>query len=142
MSVRACIVGIAAAAALAAGNAPAFAWEQLDLGTNSSGQPTYAPQGQGNGQLQFEGLPGVQLNRGQQAVDSNCSQSSYRSNNFRDFGRSGTMTECNFGKFSFRSYSSDGANGISGYNPFPVPGPLQQAGPPPGSGGNAPVRRW
>jgi hypothetical protein len=128
--------------ALAAGMMPAGAWEQLDLGTNSAGQPTYAPEGQGTGQLQFKDLPGVQLNRGEQAAaQGDCSQSRYYSDNIRDFGTSGTMTECNFGKFSLRTYRSGSTNSTgSGYNPFPVPGPLQQSGPPPGSGGYAP--RW
>jgi hypothetical protein len=131
------------AAALGVGALPAFAWEQLDLGTNSSGQPTYAPEGQGTGQLQFQGLPGVQLNRGgSQTAGGDCSESRFYSDNIRDFGNSGTMTECNFGTFSQRTYRSDGAVGNSGYNPFPVPDPLRQDGPPPGSGGFAPKQRW
>lgn len=132
------VAGTLGAAAL-----PAFAWEQLDLGTNSAGQPTYAPEGQGTGQLQFEGLPGVQLNRGGgQSAGGDCSESRFYSRGFSDFGNSGTMTECNFGKFSLRTYRSNGATGSTGYNPFPVPGPLQQGGPPPGSGGIAPKQRW
>jgi hypothetical protein len=137
------MLALTTAAALGAAALPASAWEQLDLGTNSSGQPTYAPEGRGTGTLQFEGLPGVQLNRGgTQTAGGNCNESRFHSNDIRDFGASGTMTECNFGKFSLRTYRSSGATSSSGYNPFPVPEPLQQEGPPPGSGGFAPRQSW
>lgn len=143
MSIRTASLGLIVAGALATGAAPASAWEQLDLGTNSSGQPTYAPEGQGTGQLQFEGLPGVQLNPdGTQTAGGNCNESRFYSKSIDDFGASGTMTECNYGKFSLRTYRSSGSTGNSGYNPFPVPGPLQQSGPPAGSGGFAPKQNW
>jgi hypothetical protein len=131
------ILSAIAVAALAAGSLPAGAWEQLDLGTAPSGQPTYAPQGQ----LSFENLPGVQLNRGQPAADGDCTQGRFNADTRPGFGNSGTLTECNFGRFSLKTYRSDGGSG-GGYNPFPVPGPLQQGGPPPGSGGFAPRERW
>ncbi len=142
MSFKVAAAGLSFAAMLCA--SPSMAWEQLDLGTDSVGQPTYAPEGQGNGKVQFEGLPGVQLNRGgQQTAGGNCSDSQFRSDRFEDFGKTGTVTECNFGKFSLRTYNSGGGNsGPGAYNPFPVPGPLQQAGPPAGSGGFAPQPRW
>ena len=84
----------------------------------------------------------MQLNRGQQAASGDCAQSRYEYATRPGFDNSGTVTECNFGRFSFKTYRSDGAPSNSGYNPFPVPGPLQQAGPPTGSGGYAPVQRW
>jgi hypothetical protein len=140
---RTTILALTTATALGAAALPAFAWEQLDLGTNSFGQPTYAPEGQGTGKLQFEGLPGVQLNRGgTQTADNGCNESRVYSENIRDLGAVSTMTECNFGKFSLKTYRSSGSTGASGYNPFPVPGPLKQDGLPPGSGGFAPRQNW
>ena len=135
MSRRYGLTMLAAAAAFAACVLPASAWDQLDLGTNSAGQPTYAPEGQGNGQLQFKDLPGVQLNRGDQVAGGDCTQSKFYSDRPGDYGSSGNVTECNFGRFSLRTYRSNGSSSGSGYNPFPVPEPLQQNGPPPGSGG-------
>ncbi|WP_127523856.1 hypothetical protein [Mesorhizobium sp. Z1-4] len=126
---------LAAAAALSAYALPALAWDQLDLGTNSAGQPTYAPEGQGNGQLKFKDLPGVHLNPGGQTASGDCSESKFYSDKPGDFGSAGSVTECNFGKFSLRTYRSSGTPSSTGYNPFPVPAPLQQPGPPPGSGG-------
>lgn len=131
------IVGLAAVA-IAAGTLSAPAWEQLDLGTGQSGQPTYAPEAP----LRFKDLPGVQMNSGQQTADGSCTESRFYSHVRPGLSDSGTVTECNFGRFSFKSYRSGGAGGNSAYNPFPVPGPLQQAGPPPGSGGAVPPRRW
>lgn len=138
------IAAAAAAALLCAGIAPATAWDQLDLGSNSAGQPTYAPEGQGTGQLKFKDLPGVQLNPGQQASGGDCTQSRFYSSDVNKFGAEGNVTECNFGKFSVRTYrTGPSGGGGTGYNPFPVPAPLQQLGPPPGSGGySATTRSW
>ena len=129
------LTAFAAAAALTACVLPALAWDQLDLGTNSAGQPTYAPEGQGNGQLQFKDLPGVHLNPDGQTASGDCSENRFYTDRPGDFGSAGSVTECNFGKFSLRTYRSGGATTSTGYNPFPVPAPLQQLGPPPGSGG-------
>ncbi|MBO6719283.1 MAG: hypothetical protein JJ913_15100 [Rhizobiaceae bacterium] len=138
--IRAGLFSAVAALALAAAASPAVAWEQLDLGTNSAGQPTYAPEGQ---LPKFKDLPGVGFGASQGARSGECAESRVYSENFSNFGTPGTMTECNFGRFSLRTYRSNNNNAAgTGYNPFPVPEPLRQAGPPPGSGGYAPTLKW
>ena len=139
MSLRIGLAGVIAAAALVALQGPAGAWDQLDLGTSPTGRSTFAP----SGGLNFKDLPGVQRDRQQlQAADGDCAQDRYFSAARPGFDNSGTVTECNFGRFSVRTYRQGSANSGSGYNPFPTPGPLQQGGAPPGSGGFAPRQQW
>jgi hypothetical protein len=89
----------------------------------------------------LQNLPGVRLNP--QALNNggtNCTQRQVSAYRYGFGEQSATVSECNFGNFSVTTYGSR-PGGASGYDPFPVPGPLQQAGPPPGSGGFAPGRR-
>lgn len=86
-------------------------------------------------------LPGVRLNpQFGNSASGKCTQRQVNSFH-RGFGeQSGTVSECQFGNFSISTFNSGRSGGGTGYDPFPVPGPLQQAGPPPGSGGYAPQR--
>lgn len=130
---------LAGAAALLAVTIPASAWEQQGTMKSLPGGGLALkemPSAQGN----LQNLPGVNLNPKFGLNDSagNCTQrqvTGYR----HGFGeQSATVNECSFGNFSISTYNSGGGSGAGSYNPFPVPGPLQQAGPPAGSGGLAP----
>lgn len=116
---------------------PAAAWEQQGMKPLPGGGlmlkevPGTDPK--------VQDLPGVRLNP--QALNSGGGNCTQRQANSVRFGERSTVNECNFGAFSVTTYSSGSGSAGASYNPFPVPGPLQQAGPPPGSGGYAPRQR-
>lgn len=131
---------LASAAVLLAATFHASAWDQQGGAMKSlpSGGLSLkeVPGVQGN----LQNLPGVNLNSKFGIGDSaaNCTQREVRGYRYGFGDQSATVNECSFGNFSVSTFNSGGSSGAGSYNPFPVPGPLQQAGPPPGSGGFAP----
>lgn len=133
-SLRTILAGAAMSFAVAA---PVSAWEEQGAALKSLPSGGLMLKELPGTDAKIQNLPGVRLNpQARAGGGTNCTQRQVTGYGFGE--QSGTVSECNFGNFSVSTY---GSRGGSGYNPFPVPGPLQQAGPPPGSGGFAPRPR-
>src|SRR5690606_6786164 len=94
------------------------------------------PAAQGNAQ----NLPGVNLNMRAQGGrnNGNCREREVNSLGLGDM-RSGTMSECTVGNFSFSTVRPSGSGGNAPYWADGIPSAFGgSGGPPPGSGGFAP----
>jgi len=131
----------AGAAIFLAASVPAAAWDEQGGALKSLPSGGLMLKEVPGTDSNLQNLPGVRLNPQMNSGGSgNCSQREVTHYRYGFGEQSGTATECNFGNFSVTTYNSGSASG-SAYNPFPVPGPLQEFGPPPGSGGYAPRQR-
>jgi hypothetical protein len=127
-----------AAAVLIAATAPSLAWDQGGAMNSLPSGGLMLKEVPGT-DAKIQNLPGVRLNpQLGNSASGNCTQQQVTSFQHGVGSQSGTLNKCQFGNFSISTFNSRGSGGGTGYNPFPVPGPLQQAGPPPGSDGFAP----
>ncbi len=133
---------IMAAAVLSMSAAPAIAWEEQGAAMKSLPSGGLMLKEVPGSDPNLQDLPGVNLNP-QLGISgsTNCVQRRVTDHRYGFGEQSVTANECRFGNFSVTTYGSGSRGGGFGYNPFPVPGPLQQAGPPAGSGGFAPTQR-
>ena len=136
------ICAFLAAAALGLTAAPALAWEDQGGAMKSLPSGGLMLKEVPGSDPKLQNLPGVNLNPQLGASGStNCVQRRVTDHRYGFGEQSATANECKFGNFSFTTYGSGSRGSGFGYNPFPVPAPLQQGGPPAGSGGFAPTQR-